>query len=75
MSTEKTREYHVISKKEQDKRDRQIAHARAAYQKKLYVNPSPPVPDAKARIAAAIAQAEQTQRNIDALTNEGEEEC
>jgi hypothetical protein len=32
------------------------------------------VPDAKARIAEAIKQAEQTQRNIDALTEEGDDE-
>ena len=31
------------------------------------------VPDAKARIAEAIKQAEQTQRNIDALTDEGDD--
>ena len=32
------------------------------------------VPDAKARIAEAIKQAGQTERNIDALTDEGDDE-
>ena len=56
----------------QERHDRKINRMRDARAKHLYTNPSAPIPDAKARIAEAIAQAERTERNIEALNNEGE---
>jgi phosphatidylethanolamine-binding protein (PEBP) family uncharacterized protein len=78
MNKEEANEFlsrHRATTSKQDKKDRHMSTMRDARQKNLYANPCPPIPDAKARIAEAIAQAEQTQRNIDALDNEGEEEC
>ena len=57
--------------KPQAKLDRKKGAMRDARAKHLYTNPHPPIPNAEARIAEAIKQAEQTQRNIDAL-NQGE---
>ena len=54
------------------RKDRARANMNEARRKKLYTNQNAPVPDARARIAAAIAAAEQTQRNIEALTGEEE---
>ena len=56
----------------QERKDRNAERMRIASRQKKE-NPIAPVPDAKARIAEALRQAEQTQRNIDAL-NEGEDE-
>jgi len=53
--------------KPQVRRDRKIGAMRDARAKHLYINPHAPIPDAMERIAEAIKQAEQTQRNIDAL--------
>jgi len=58
-----------LSKRE--KLDKKVARAKEARDKNLYENLNPPVLNAEARIAEAIKQAEQTQRNIDAL-NQGE---
>ena len=60
-----------LSKRE--KLDRKVARAKEDRDKHLYTNLNLPVPNAEARIAEAIKQAEQTQRNIDAL-NQGEDE-
>jgi len=54
------------------KAERKKAHNLEARSKHLYTNPNAPIPDAKARIKAAIAAAEQTQRNIEALTKDQE---
>ena len=51
----------------QERRDRRLARLREYKKKLLTLTPSAPIPDAKARIAEAIKQAEQTQRNIDSL--------
>lgn len=53
-------------------KDRRLAGMQEARRKKLYINQNAPVPDARARIAAAIAADEKTQRNIEALTGEEE---
>jgi hypothetical protein len=53
--------------KPQEKRDRAQGRMRDARAKHLYINPHSPIPNAAERIAEAIKQAEQTQRNIDAL--------
>lgn len=53
-------------------KDRCLAGMQEARRKKLYINQNAPVPDARARIKAAIAAAEQTQRNIEALTEDQE---
>tara|TARA_R110000822_G_scaffold17335_3_gene58481 strand:- start:2970 stop:3197 length:228 start_codon:yes stop_codon:yes gene_type:complete len=53
------------------KKDRHSAGMREATRKHLYINPYKTVPDARARIAQAIAADERTRRNIEALT-EGE---
>jgi hypothetical protein len=60
-----------ISLTTQERQDRKKKRNQENRQKHLYENSNEPIPDIKARIAEAIAQAEQTQRNIDALT-EGE---
>ena len=76
MNQKEGREY--LSKQrfglsKQDKREKHTSYQKEARSKHLYNNPHAPIPDAKARIAEAIAQLEQTLRNLDALT-EGEEE-
>lgn len=53
--------------KPQEKREREMTRMRDARAKHLYINPHAPIPNAAERIAEAIRQAEQTQRNIDAL--------
>ena len=70
----KAREYFDKQMKyaKQLQRDRSVAACREDRKKHLYTNPSAPIPDAKARIAEAIAQAERTERNIEALNDEGE---
>jgi hypothetical protein len=76
MNQEEARAYwskHGFGLSKREKLDKKVGHMRDARDKHLYVNPHPPVPDAEARIAEAIKQAEQTQRNIDAL-NQGEDE-
>lgn len=73
---QETRQYFATQKlslSEQEKRDRKLSRMQNARDKHLYENLNPPVPNAEARIAEAIKQAEQTQRNIDAL-NQGEDQ-
>jgi hypothetical protein len=74
MNQKEAREYFSKQRfglSKQDKLDRKVSTMRDARKKHLYNNPHAPIPDAKARIAEAIAQLEQTLRNLDALT-EGE---
>jgi hypothetical protein len=75
MNREEARAY--LSKRgfglsKREKLDKKMSRTKEDSDKHLYKNPHPPIPNAEARIAEAIKQAEQTQRNIDAL-NKGED--
>jgi hypothetical protein len=76
MNQEEARAFlskHGFGQSKREKLDKKISRMQEARDKHLYTNLNPPVLNAEARIAEAIKQAEQTQRNIDAL-NKGEEE-